>query len=398
MRTLHEKPIALAAWIVNVPGMGWSVLRESAQTLTNGAPAGGPTAVSAVIECLVQSSTFVYICIAAGRGAARRGAPRQMQRLSFSSDALPSDLDHDARRALWHETYAPSHTFDVSYLADRPFKALTDYINFGGVEVIKFQTTIARLTRTSRHVAAEGRHNLSITFHGAARGSLSHGGRESLLAGKAILSDHGEPCDYRAASESSWLGVSVPRGRLLELVGNAEDLVNRPFDPAAPPMRYLRRFLRLVFDPELCPDELVKDHIEQTLLDLIALALNVGGDTAALAQMRGLRAARTQSILAALRGSFRDPACSADTVALRLGLSTRYVQDLLHDTGRSLSERLMEMRLQHARATLADPRCDRLKVIDVAYRCGFNNLSHFNRCFRRRFDATPTEYRAKVRS
>ena len=42
---------------------------------------------------------------------------------------------------------------------------------------------------------------------------------------------------------------------------------------------------------------------------------------------------------------------------------------------------------------LADPRHDRVKVSDIALACGFNAVSHFNRCFRRRFGAPPTQFR-----
>jgi AraC-like DNA-binding protein len=34
-----------------------------------------------------------------------------------------------------------------------------------------------------------------------------------------------------------------------------------------------------------------------------------------------------------------------------------------------------------------------LKISDIAYACGFNEASYFNRCFRRRFGASPTQYR-----
>jgi AraC-like DNA-binding protein len=42
---------------------------------------------------------------------------------------------------------------------------------------------------------------------------------------------------------------------------------------------------------------------------------------------------------------------------------------------------------------LADRRCDRLRVSEIAYASGFNEVSYFNRCFRRRFGATPTHFR-----
>ena len=53
----------------------------------------------------------------------------------------------------------------------------------------------------------------------------------------------------------------------------------------------------------------------------------------------------------------------------------------------------MELRLQKARGMLSDPHHDRLKISDIAYACGFNEVSYFNRCFRRRFGATPGQFR-----
>jgi AraC-like DNA-binding protein len=34
-----------------------------------------------------------------------------------------------------------------------------------------------------------------------------------------------------------------------------------------------------------------------------------------------------------------------------------------------------------------------MRVSDIAYACGFNEVSYFNRCFRRRFGASPTQMR-----
>jgi transcriptional regulator GlxA family with amidase domain len=54
---------------------------------------------------------------------------------------------------------------------------------------------------------------------------------------------------------------------------------------------------------------------------------------------------------------------------------------------------VLELRLQKAQVMLADPRHHRLKVSEIAHACGFNEVSYFNRCFRRRFGATPTTAR-----
>ena len=111
--------------------------------------------------------------------------------------------------------------------------------------------------------------------------------------------------------------------------------------------------------------------------------------------MRGLRAARLQHILVEIRAGFATPGFSPHAVAHKLGVTPRYVQNLLQETGSSFTERVLEFRLQRACAMLADMRHDRMKIGEIAEACGFNEIPYFNRRFRRRFGASPTQYRGR---
>jgi AraC-like DNA-binding protein len=53
----------------------------------------------------------------------------------------------------------------------------------------------------------------------------------------------------------------------------------------------------------------------------------------------------------------------------------------------------MERRLARAHAALGDRRSERRSVTDVALDCGFGNISYFNRQFRARYGATPSDIR-----
>ncbi len=110
--------------------------------------------------------------------------------------------------------------------------------------------------------------------------------------------------------------------------------------------------------------------------------------------MRGLRAVRVHEIVSAIRSGFASPAFSPRDVAEKVGMSPRYVQDQLQETGKSFTERVIELRMQKARVMLASRRNDRLKVSEIAYACGFGEVSYFNQAFRRRFGAAPTHFRA----
>ncbi|OUJ70393.1 AraC family transcriptional regulator [Hymenobacter crusticola] len=58
--------------------------------------------------------------------------------------------------------------------------------------------------------------------------------------------------------------------------------------------------------------------------------------------------------------------------------------------GNTFIDSLNEIRLGHATRMLIDTT---LSVTEVAYKCGFNNISNFNRTFKRRKNCTPKEFR-----
>ena len=58
--------------------------------------------------------------------------------------------------------------------------------------------------------------------------------------------------------------------------------------------------------------------------------------------------------------------------------------------GKSISEYIIDVRLGHAARMLADST---MAVVEICYRCGFNNISNFNRIFKRKKGLTPTEFR-----
>jgi AraC-like DNA-binding protein len=101
---------------------------------------------------------------------------------------------------------------------------------------------------------------------------------------------------------------------------------------------------------------------------------------------------RLKAVLTILEQRFAEPDFSAQKLAAAAGLSERYVNELLYEAGSSFTTRLNELRMRKAADLLAHSTS---RISDVAFDCGFNDLSYFNRCFRRRFGLTPTAARGK---
>ncbi|MDE6099059.1 MAG: AraC family transcriptional regulator [Muribaculaceae bacterium] len=59
-------------------------------------------------------------------------------------------------------------------------------------------------------------------------------------------------------------------------------------------------------------------------------------------------------------------------------------------TGRSISDYMIDIRLGNATRLLADSS---MSVAEICYDCGFNNVSHFNRIFRKKKGCSPREFR-----
>lgn len=198
---------------------------------------------------------------------------------------------------------------------------------------------------------------------------------------------------------TKWVTLIVPATPLLQLVPRAEDMVAKPIDATRPAVRHLRRYMEfLLTADEFGDDNGLSGRLDAMLMDLVALSLGANMDVAEIAEGRGLRAARTREIVGRIQEGFSNPTFSAHVVGRILGLSARYVQELVQETGLGFTARVLELRLLKARAMLADPVHDRLKISDLAFTCGFNEVSYFNRCFRRRFGASPTEFRHSTRT
>jgi AraC-like DNA-binding protein len=327
----------------------------------------------------------------------RRAWGEPVERMSFSTDDLPAGLNDRARYEAWREAFLTSYVpIEIDYLRDRPFRQQFHAMRFGGAAVGTLCGTMHRIARTRRSIAAFTNESLSLNCNlGASKQIVRIGERSTELAtGMFTLVDNVHTGEIRSLGESHMFKVLLLGRTLRDLIPNPEEFVARPLDASNPAMWHLKRYIEILLGPDGVQDEpSLRAHVGTTLTDLVALALGAERDAAAIAGLRGLRGARLQIVLAEIKRCYDDPEFSPESLARKLNLSTRSLQDLLAQSGQTFTERVLETRLQAAREMLADSKYAGLKVIDIAHACGFSDISYFNRSFRRRFGDTPGAFR-----
>ena len=100
-----------------------------------------------------------------------------------------------------------------------------------------------------------------------------------------------------------------------------------------------------------------------------------------------------EALLAFCRQNLHDPELSPQRAADHLRISVRTLHLRFKQIGQTFSHWLLEKRLEACREALCDPNQRALNISQIAYRWGFNDLSHFNKAFRARFKLSPRAWR-----
>jgi AraC family transcriptional regulator, positive regulator of tynA and feaB len=146
-------------------------------------------------------------------------------------------------------------------------------------------------------------------------------------------------------------------------------------------------------------EELPSTAIEPLAGDLVNLAaLSVGAtEEARMGQRSSARRGLYAAIVRFIETNLADPRLSAPAVAMHFGISIRYLHRLFEESDKSFGQVVLERRLLRCARDLGGASVD-TRISDVAYRCGFGDISYFNKSFRQRFGYSPREYRYRQRS
>ena len=314
----------------------------------------------------------------------------------FSTEQLPAR----ERLDVWRDVLTRKLLrVAIDPIADEPFhaKAALRAQHDVRMGIVFLGATVSHHTRG---IVADDNDDLALLVNlGGPFIARLRGDELNLAEGDACLVDCRDAAVFIRPKAGKLLCVRMPRSMLAPYSPQLAHAIGRKIPGASEPLRLLVSYVTTLCeagDVGLTPEmsHLVVRHV----CDLAALCLGAAGDGAQLAETRGLRAARLNAVKSYINANIGPYPLSAEAVAAEHGIGVRYVRKLFESEETSFSSYVTELRLARARGLLTEPRHAATAVSVIAYDVGFGDLSYFNRAFRRRYGATPSDVRAEART
>jgi AraC-like DNA-binding protein len=198
----------------------------------------------------------------------------------------------------------------------------------------------------------------------------------------------------RVPHRTGLVTIKVPIHVLTSRIGDPDRVEGRAFSGTSGPGKVAASAIaavkQLLIEGE---QDSWSDAVEDILLSALALACaspscEASGEfPLSIARERAWRQACQY-----IDDSLGDPELSVCNVACATGINLRTLQRLFVTMGESPREYILRRRLDRAREIIrsGQHQCA-MRITDVAFQVGFNDLSHFSRAFARRFGQPPSK-------
>jgi AraC-like DNA-binding protein len=311
------------------------------------------------------------------------------QSFRFSTGGLPLDQRLLAYRDLFSGILANFRidTLQGDFCCNARYRRLPD------LSIVDVASSPVRAS-WQRVVASNGDRDIALMLSGVHSSTVGQSGCEAdVPAGGAILVSATDPVSI---TRKGYTYLLVPKRLLAPVTADIDKAFLKPVDGTSETMRLLKSYLRsLIRLDQPLPPMLAMTAAEH-VRDLLALAIGASREGEEIASGRGLRAARLRALKADIANNLHSGDVSIGALAARHRMSPRYVQKLFESEGTTLSKFVLELRLAYVRRLLADPRYAGFSIGSIVYEAGFGDLSTFNRSFRARYGATPSDIRAEA--
>lgn len=311
----------------------------------------------------------------------------------FSTDDVPAQQRADAVRAMHDLSTLPSKPEPIEPLPACRIRVDVTQWALPGLGILAGNLCGVRQHTRSERSAPAGADGVFFGMTVAGNSIFRQHDDEIVVhGGDGFLASRGDRgFSITRPTPTRFIGLRLPRTALAALVPDLDCPQVRIIPRTSPALSLLKKYLSVVDEAVLAAPEVQRVVVGQ-IYDLTALVIGATRE-AALAAGRTARAARLYAIKMDIIAHLHDGTLNSAAVACRQRVTLRYLQKLFEMEGSSYSEFVLGERLTRAHRLLTNPLYVSRPIGVIAYDVGFNDLSYFNRKFRQRYGATPSDVR-----
>ncbi len=306
------------------------------------------------------------------------------------------DLEPSKRYAAWQGAICDVYVHvDVNAEKRSDYQGFIREAKFGAVTMTDVLLSEQRITRRERHIAKLDKDCYYVEF-------VQQGKINVLQAGQTLLSNPSvgaifsasEAYDLECMGKVRSLYLEIPRAEFAARFNTSKIPVAMTMATGRGLGRIAAEFCATLASEGAPLEETARTRLGDELMDVLALALDMG-DKDELSEDATAQKARLRSVKAWIEEHLADPDLTLEKIAKNNGVSLRHLHYLFRLTDVSVSEWILDRRLQRCYDVLTRPELRSLSVTEVAYRLGFRSSSHFSTAFRRRFGHSPSDLRKR---
>jgi AraC-like DNA-binding protein len=257
-----------------------------------------------------------------------------------------------------------------------------------------FDSSAHEIVRDPRNIARDHGDVFLLSLQIGGTACLRQGESTVVLKpGQMGLVDGAKPFVVSFSGQVKRMVAVLPRilmGRYAPLLMKSGGAM--PIAENEPCSDLLREYIVRLSNPEFDVSELAAEVLSENLCSLLAIvAANQAGFSAAPPTERQLR---LEALLAYMRRHSNDSELTPALAAAHLKISVRSVHKLMQETGRSFCAWLLDERIDQCMRAIRNPALHHRRISDIAWSCGFSDVSYFNGVFKLRVGMTPSEMRS----
>ncbi len=246
--------------------------------------------------------------------------------------------------------------------------------------------TIERL-QSEPHFATQDTYLAVVLLSG--QYMIEQNGREAFLQpGDMTIYDATRPHRIYCPAHFSKLIVSIPRVMMRDRIAGVEHCTALRISGSEGVGAVAANLIHSAASQAATMNADAFSALADHSLDLLTLSL-------VSVRPQGFNLSRSRSISLSQVKDFverhlANSAMDTEMIATGVCLSPRYINELFNDENTSLMRYVWKRRLENCQKDMLNPAHAGHRVSDIAFRWGFNDLSHFSRAFKQQFDVSPS--------